>query len=39
MRRLRTNSIVVVALTVVIAMTAMMTSCSNEKKAPEAQTV
>ena len=37
MRRLRTNSIVVVAVTVVIAMTAMMTSCSNEKNAPEAQ--
>ena len=37
MRRIRTNSILVVALSVVISMTAMMTSCSNQKKAPEAQ--
>ena len=37
MRRIRTSSILVVALSVVISMTAMMTSCSNQKKAPEAQ--
>ena len=37
MRRLRSNSVFVVALALVISMTAMMTACSTEKSAPAPQ--
>ena len=37
MRRLRSNSIFVVALVLVISMTAMMTACGKEKTAPAPQ--
>ena len=37
MRRLRSNSIFVVALVLVISMTAMMTACGKEKSAPAPQ--
>ena len=37
MRRLRTKSVVVIALTVVISVTAMMTACSRENTAPAPQ--
>lgn len=37
MRRLRTQSVLLVALTVVISMTAMMTACSREMTAPAPQ--
>ena len=37
MRRLRTTSVVIIVLTVVISMTAMMTACSRENTAPAPQ--
>jgi hypothetical protein len=37
MRRLRSNSIFVVALVLVISMTAMMTACGKEKTVPAPQ--
>src|ERR1700754_1094411 len=37
MRRLRTRSVLAVAIVTIVSMTAMMTSCSSEKKAAQPQ--